>query len=320
MKSGTIFRMEMPHREPMTIRGFVFGDELGMKACAVVGSTRGNEVQQAYICARLVADLEQLEREGAIAMGTCVLVIPCANPYAMNIMRRFWPADGTDINRMFPGNIQGETTERIAAGILHVVSAFAYGIQLCSFNQPGEFLPHVRITHQGIISDESASIAGQFGLPYVLHRNPTPFDVSTLNYAWQASGTHAFSVYSRATDRLDERSALEVERAMLRFMEDRGILASVPAEMAGTGGPSLLIGEEDMVDVRTERSAGFLVLKAHVGDYVTKGQVLGEVLDAFDAHVLETLVSPVDGRAFFIRDEPLVQQSMVILRIAPTRP
>ena len=35
----------------------------------------------------------------------------------MNIGKRFWSADNTDINRMFPGYNLGETTQRIAAGV-----------------------------------------------------------------------------------------------------------------------------------------------------------------------------------------------------------
>jgi predicted deacylase len=54
-----------------------------------------------------------------------------------------------------------------------------------------------------------------------------------------------------------------------------------------------------------------------VGDRVRKGQKLAQVLDAFDTHVLETLQAPVDGRVFFMRTDSLVQQHMVVLRIAP---
>lgn len=39
----------------------------------------------------------------------------------MNIKKRFWPTDNTDINRMFPGYDLGETTQRIAAGVFEVI-------------------------------------------------------------------------------------------------------------------------------------------------------------------------------------------------------
>ncbi len=49
-------------------------------------------------------------------MGHKILILPSINLYSMNIQKRFWSTDNTDINRMFPGYCLGETTQRIAAG------------------------------------------------------------------------------------------------------------------------------------------------------------------------------------------------------------
>ncbi len=317
MRRGVVFQMEVPHREPMRIRGFEFGNDRGARACAIVGSTRGNEVQQTFICARLVAMLANLEREGMIDARMSVLVLPCVNPFSMNVQQRFWPVERSDINRSFPGDPDSGTTERIAASILRVVQTYEHGIQLCSFNQQGDFLPHVRIAHQGPISDRSAELARDFCLPYVVTRVPTAYDESTLNYVWQQNGTHAFSLYSKATDRIDTGSAQLVADAVVRFLAARGVLTSMPEHMARQGFKTVQLSESDLIDLRTKRSAGFLITTVRVGDRVRKGQKLAQVLDAFDTHVLETLQSPVDGRVFFMRTDSLVQQHMVALRIAP---
>jgi predicted deacylase len=234
----------------------------------------------------------------------------------MNVASRFWPADGTDINRRFPGDAYGETTERVAAGIFGAVRGSTYGIQFASFNQQGDFLPHVRISHQGAISDLSATIARDFGLPYVVTRVPSAFDEMTLNYVWQQHGTHAFSLYSKATDRIDKGSAQLVTDAVLRYLVARDILAPAAIKATGPASASELLHEGDLVDLRTRRSAGFLITTVRVGDRVRRGQKLAQVLDAYDTHVLETLQAPVDGRVFFMRTDSLVQQHMVVLRIA----
>ena len=317
MRRGVVFQLEVPHREPMRIRGFEFGNDRGVRSCAIVGSTRGNEVQQTFICARLVAALANLEQEGLFDARVSVLVLPCINPFSMNVQQRFWPVDRSDINRSFPGNANGRTTERIAAAILRVAETYEHGIQLCSFNQQGDFLPHVRITYQGPISDRSAELARDFCLPYVVTRMPTAYDESTLNYVWQQSGTHAFSLYSKATDRIDKGSADLVADAVLRFLVARGVLTAAAERVARQGSKTIPLAESDLVDLRTKRSAGFLITTVRVGDRVRKGQKLAQVLDAFDTHVLETLQSPVNGRVFFMRTDSLVQQHMVVLRIAP---
>lgn len=55
------------------------------------------------------------------------------NHFSMNIGKRFWPSDNTDINRMFPGYKEGETTQRIADGVFENIKDYSYGIQFASF-------------------------------------------------------------------------------------------------------------------------------------------------------------------------------------------
>lgn len=301
----------------MRIRGFEFGNERGERSCAIIGSMRGNEVQQAFVCANLISLMARIEQAGMIAKNKCILVIPCVNPLSMNVQQRFWPGDSADINRSFPGDAHGRSTERIAAAIMRVARLFTYGMQLCSFNQPGDFLPHVRITDQGPISAKSLELAADFGFEFAMHRKPTPFDTTTLNYAWQESGTHAFSLYSSATDRIDTASAKAVTDAVLRFLATRKVIELVGDMQVPAGHHSRILQEAELVDVRTEQSSGFFVPAAHAGDRVRAGQRLGGVLDAMDSHLLESLTAPVSGRVFFMRTDPLIQQHMVAFRIAP---
>ena len=59
---------------------------------------------------QLVRQLARLEQQGQLDGDQEILVIPSVNPFSMNIEKRFWAMDGTDINRMFPGYDRGETT------------------------------------------------------------------------------------------------------------------------------------------------------------------------------------------------------------------
>lgn len=127
--------------------GYRFGS--GKKSACIVGAIRGNEVQQLYVCSQLVKKLEELERLGAIVSDNEILVVPSVNHHSMNIGKRFWTVDNTDINRMFPGYSLGETTQRIAAGVFDQVKEYSYGIQFASFYLPGDFIPHVRMMETG---------------------------------------------------------------------------------------------------------------------------------------------------------------------------
>ena len=133
-----------------------------------------------------------LEKHGFLQKGLSVTVILSANPFSMNIGKRFWTMDDTDINRMFPGYNKGETTQRIAAGLFEKLQGYEYGIQMASFYMPGEFITHVRIVKTAL---DYADEGKDFGLPYVSVSEPAPFDTTLLNYNWQIWNTKAFSLY-----------------------------------------------------------------------------------------------------------------------------
>lgn len=218
MKKVIVYELKGLYRDHFRVTGYVFGK--GEKSVCIVGSMRGNEVQQLYCCARLVRKLKQMEAEGKIADGCSVLVIPCVNPYSINTQKRFWPVDNTDINRMFPGFCLGETTQRIADGLFQVISEYRFGIQFTSFYMPGEFMPHVRMMSTGF---EDQELARQFGMPYVVLRQVRPYDTTTLNYNWQIWETQAFSMYTTTTTRVDKNSAGEAIRGFLLLCISRGL-------------------------------------------------------------------------------------------------
>ena len=219
MKEKLIFELNSVYRDNMRIKGYSFGE--GEESACIVGATRGNEVQQLYICSRLINIFKQLEHQGKIKYGKSVMVIPTVNSHSMNIGKRFWSTDNTDINRMFPGYNLGETTQRIAAGVFENISSYKFGIQFTSFYMQGDYIPHVRVMQTGF---EDIELAKDFGLPYVYRRNARPYDTTTLNYNWQLWETKAFSVYTSATDKIDVVSAREAINAVLSFLNKQGII------------------------------------------------------------------------------------------------
>ncbi|WP_165173049.1 M14 family metallopeptidase [Adlercreutzia sp. ZJ242] len=315
METLRLFELDTPYRERMTIEAYAFGPADAATSVAVVGAMRGNEVQQTYICASVVKRLQEMEREGALTGDVRVTVIPTVNSFSMNIAHRFWPMDNTDVNRMFPGYDQGETTQRIAAGLFRAIEGCTYGIQLCSFYLPGEFEPHVRVTDTGAIDlARSWELAKLFRFPYAMLKEPAPFDTTTLNYNWQVWDTYAFSLYSPKTERIDEESAAFVVDCIMRFLYGVGaVSADMPPRCA-----TRLLRESDLVNVRTTR-AGFFKRAAYVASKVRRGDVLAEILSTQDCSVLETLLSPCDGTVFFRHGPAMVNGDTIAFKIAPEK-
>lgn len=305
MRREILYSLKSPYRENLDVTGFRFGK--GERAAAVVGSLRGNEVQQTYVCSQLIQELKRLEKHGEITKGKEILVIPCVNYYSMNIGKRFWTMDNTDINRMFPGYDLGETTQRIADGVFKKLEGYEYGIQLASFYQPGNFLNHVKIMETGFTDSE---LLRRFGLEYGIIRKPRPYDTTTLNYNWQIWETKAFSLYTNATDSIDEESAEQAVDAILRFLYNSGIIT----RKARTGYDTEILSEECIEQIHSETGGIFLGL-VKVGRHISKDSVIGKIIDPLDGEVRSEIRSPVDGIVYFEYTDPLINENIVCFKI-----
>ena len=297
--------VKSPCREDMVVHGYRFGK--GEQSACILGSVRGNEMQQMYICSQLVRALKELEANGCINAGKSIMVIPVVNALGMNVSRRFFGVENMDINRMFPGKEDGDTTDRIAFQIFEKIKGYTYGIQLTSFYMTGEFVPHVRMMETGY---QNTSLANLFGLPYVVVRKPTPIDTKTLNYNWQNEMTAAFSVYTNKNDTIDEKSARQAVAAVLRFLTRMGIIRYE----SHSGYISHVIMEEDLTDVHVKNGGIFKGLVSP-GEDVRYGYLLAEIIDPYEGYVKETITAPTDGIVFFVHTEPLISQGGIAYRL-----
>jgi predicted deacylase len=225
----------------------------------------------------------------------------------MNINKRFWAMDNTDINRMFPGYDKGETTQRIAAALFDAVCGYKYGIHLASFYIPGEFIPHVRIMNTGY---QDLHTACGFGLPYVLVREPKAIDTAVLNYNWQIFGTRAYSVYSGNTDIINKDSAKMAWKSILRFLDKNKIISY----KMHAGYASSVINEGEMFSIKSMHG-GILYPKKHANEEVRKGDIMAEILDPYDGSARSQITAPVSGMIFFAHHAPLISQNTVVYRI-----
>lgn len=307
MKEEILFSMRSPFRDTFRIHGFRFGG--GRQTLAVVGAMRGDEIQQQYVCSQVVRVLCELESKGCIAPGHEILVVPSANPFSMNMEKRFWAMDNTDINRMFPGYGQGETTQRIAAALFQAIQGYEYGVQMASYYIPGDFIPHVRMIRTGY---EDVDAARLFGMPYVCLRDPLPFDTTLLNYNWQVWDTKAFSVYGGQNSRIEGEAGRYVIATLLRFMRRIGVSTFEGAMWPDYN--SRVIDEEELVAVKAPVAGFFYRLRA-VGDKVRQGEELGEILHPYTGEVRRRIVSPADGVVFFAHNKSLALQDAPLFKI-----
>lgn len=305
MNKRIIYEIKGMYRDDFRITGYEFGE--GEKSVCIVGNSRGNEVQQLFCCSQLVKKMKQLEEEGRIKAGHKILIIPSINPYSVNIQKRFWPTDNTDINRMFPGYDLGETTQRIADGVFKEIKDYQYGIQFTSFYMPGDFVPHVRYMKEGYTKREDAL---KFGQKYIVERQVRPYDTATLNYNWQVWDTKAFSLYTNTTSKISNTGAGQAVLSVMNFMANNGIIKyeAISERNVRT------FEDTELISVRTAKS-GFYEPLVKAGATVSAGTPLANIINPYEGDILETLYAPLDGVIFFIHNEPLTYANTAVIKI-----
>ncbi|MBR0145190.1 MAG: succinylglutamate desuccinylase/aspartoacylase family protein [Eubacterium sp.] len=305
MTKEVLFTMNTAFRGTYNIYGYHFG--VGERSACIVGAMRGNEYQQLYICSLLSQKLAGLEARGEIVPDKSILLIPSLNYSAMNACHKHWLSDDTDINREFPGNPKGTATSRIAYTIMETIRDYRYGIQFPSFYLQGRYIPHVRMMQTG---HESRNLANLFGLPYVITSDTRSFDTTTLNYNWQMAGTEAFSIYSGGTERINQQDAEIAVSSVLRFLSRMGIIRY----NCQGGYISTIMQEEEMLSIKAD-DAGFFHQIVGTNEEVRRGQRLADIIDPMDGRVVSEVTAPTDGIIFFVQDQPMIYQNVMIYKM-----
>ena len=306
MKRIEILNLKSPNRAPLKVEGFLFGEESKGPSVAIVGAMSGDHINQLYVASRLVDYLRQKEEEGKI-LGK-ILVIPAVNTYALNMGQPFWPLDKTDINMMFPGYAQGETTQRIAAKLFESLQGYDFGIILEGRRDQGMCLPYVKLIQSEYEDIESAK---DLGMRFIHYRPYSPIETVMLQYNWQLWGTKALSVVFGKNGSIDQTSSSEVHGALIRFMAKQKIV-DLPLF---NGFQSNIIKPENITILKASH-AGIFDALLPCGTTIEKGDTLGRITDAISGKKLEKIIAPVDGVLTCQYSHPLIFQNSIAFRIA----
>lgn len=307
MEKIEILRIESLSRAPLVIEGYLFkGTSKKAPKVAIVGSMEGEGVLPLY-CASTMVDFFKNKIDKKNIKGD-VLIIPSINHYALNIGKRFWPLDNTDINMMFPGYELGETTQRIAKKVFDAISGYDYGIILERRPDPATCLPYIKLYKSEY---EDLKSAKKFGFKMIHHRTMKSIDTVTLQYNWQLWGTKAFSIMCPSDNHVDKKIASQINQAMIRFMDKSKIIDY----HIFSGYESTVIDRSSINVVKSPRS-GIFISKELPGNYVSKDQVIGEIVHSLEGNVIHQFLAPCNGMITCFYSNSLIYEHAVAFRIA----
>jgi len=308
MKKIEIVKIESLNREPLLIEGYLFeGSDPDAPSVAIVGAMEGKTILPLYSASKLV-DFLQNDIDDAKKIRGDILVIPSINHYALNLNERFWPLDKTDLNMMFPGYEEGETTQRIAKCLFDTLSGYDYGISLETRDDLSNCISYITLFKSGYEDVEAAKMCG-FRL--VHHKELKPTDTVSLQYNWQLWGTKAFSIVCPSDTTINPNTAQSVFNGVVRFLSKSGILDYKVL----LGYDSNITLDSDIKIVKTPKSGIFIPTKK-VGASVKKEEMIGKIIHSLEGNVIHRIFAPCDGVITCVYKNALIFENALAFRVA----
>lgn len=307
MKIIEILRLESLSREPMIINGYHFkGSNKQAPDIAIVGAMEGETILPLYVASSLV-DFLNNQLDAKRILGN-ILIIPSINHYALNIRERFWPLDKTNLNMMFPGYAQGETTQRITKKLFDTIQGYTYGISLETRQDPLSCVAHIALFQSGYEDIEGAK---SFGFDFLYHKPLSSIDTVSLQYNWQLWESKAYSLICPSDTQVNTNNAQSILHGILRFLSHHAII-----DYHMFGGAQSHIITRDQIEIVKTPCSGIFVPQHTVGTYVTQGEILGTIIHALEGSMIHRFEAPCDGVITCINKHSLIYEKAVAFRMA----
>jgi uncharacterized protein len=307
MNKIEILKLNSLSREPMVIEGFLFkGTNPNAPKVAIIGAMQGDALLPLHCSASLVNFLQNTIKETKI-LGD-ILVIPSINHYALNISEKFWPLDKTNLNMMFPGYNEGETTQRIASKVFEAIKDYDYGIVLEISSDQSTCIPHIELLKTGW---EDLNGAKDFGFKVIHHKEVESIDTVTLQYNWQLWETKAYSLICPSDQHIEQSTSNQILEAIIRFLDQSKIVQyKIFNDYA-----SNILTKKNIRIVKAPQSGIFVSLKTP-GEYVHKGDTIGEITNALTGEVIHRFKARFSGMIMTVFNNALVLENSIVYRIA----
>lgn len=304
----TIASVGLPVDETLSIkkrRVKPVGKTKGMKRISIVTGIHGDELEGQYVCFEVA---RRIEKEMDKLAGI-VDIYPAMNPLGIDSITRGIPAFDLDMNRLFPGNIDGNMTEYLAAEIMKDVSGSDLVIDIHASNIYLREIPQIRINE--LHEKELVPFAREANVDFVWVHGASTVLESTFAYSLNSTGTPCLVVEMGVGMRITEEYGEQLTEGIFNLMKKLGIWRG---DAASSRKP-LISKNPDDVSYLNASIGGLFIPKVHHWEKLKEGDLIGQIIDPLSGQILDEVLSPVDGILFTIREYPIVDEGSLVGRL-----
>lgn len=295
----------LPIDEKLMIKKNRIQNTDNQKRISIVTGIHGDELEGQYVCYELQRRIE-LERDKLTGI---VDIYPAMNPLGIDSITRGIPAFDLDMNRLFPGNIDGNMTEYLAAGIIEDVAGSDCVVDIHASNIYLTEIPQIRINE--LHADKLIPLAMLANVDFVWVHGASTVLEATFAHSLNSIGTPVLVVEMGVGMRITREYGNQMVDGIFSLMKKLGIWQG---EINEVRKPVISQNPDDVSYLNASASGLFIAEVSH-GAILNKDDLIGKIVDPLSGKILDEVRAPKSGMLFTIRDYPIVDEGSLMGRI-----
>lgn len=275
------------------------------RVCIVTG-IHGDELEGQYICYELI------RRISANINNLCGIIdiYPCLNPLGLDSITRGVPTFDLDMNRCFPGKLDGDMAEYAAAKIVDDILGADFCLDLHSSNIFLREIPQVRMIEEN--AEKLLPYAKLLNLDFVWVHASATVQNATLAHALNSNGVPTIAVEMGAGMRITKQYGEQITEGIFCLLKEIGMWKG---EVITPKTPIISSeGNQEVTLVHADASGIFLPAVEHWKG-IKQGDVIGDIVNTLTGSIEQHIIAPCDGMVFTLREYPVVNSGSLIVRI-----
>lgn len=308
-KSGYIYVPGGDDDEPVRIPITVVNGVNDGPVLALIAGVHGYEYPPVLAMTQLSMELDPADISGKV-----IIVHVAHIPSFLKRTVYYNPYDWKNFNRVFPGKVDGTSSERIAYQITgEVIDKCDYLIDNHCGDGNEDLMRYLYCTETGNIELDKKirGLAESFNLPVIVHDIGRTKDVQNSMYVSNTAilrGKPAISTEVGKLGQADQSDVLEVIRGNYNIMKHLGMIEGKPELRFES------VWVEEYQIISSEHREGLYYPLVSRGDHVQEGQLVGYLNDYF-GNRLQDVRSPYDGIVLYIIATPPMSEGEPMVMI-----
>lgn len=278
------------------------------KRISIVTGIHGDELEGQYVCFELLRRIRAAQDK----LSGIVDIYPAMNPLGIDSITRGIPAFDLDMNRLFPGNREGDMTEYLADKIVEDLTGSDVCIDIHASNIYLTEIPQIRINE--LHKEKLVPLARKVNVDFIWVHGANTVLEATLAHSLNSRGTPTLVVEMGVGMRITKTYGIQLVDGIMNLMREMGIWQGETKEPRD---PIISEAPDDVCYLNAP-VAGVFVPSVRHWEKLKEGELIGSIIDPLKGEVLHEVTAPVSGYLFTIREYPIVDAGSLLGRLLRT--